>query len=250
MDSSLTIYQLTILLTLLSKPNLDATYDQLLSKTKSITPRGRQTNKHNLEQALKSLAAKNIASSDDRVTYDFKMHPVNVNFNTSSDRHTPQPLSLDVQQSTLHWHKLSHQQKDHQIGVFATALFRTLISNITLLTQNNFNNNEILSFTTNTLSHPLLKTLDLVSTERKVIFIETVRNTVLSDADRQSIRQPRFYISHQFPALWAYETPSPGPYQMGAILAIAEVLRLHQTTGLIGISNLAEFGNFMNFIAK
>ena len=58
MDSLVTIYGLTVLLTLLSIPNLDATYAQLLSKIQSLAANIGQTNRHNLKQALNALESK------------------------------------------------------------------------------------------------------------------------------------------------------------------------------------------------
>ena len=58
MDSLLTIYELTVLLTLLSIPDLDATYAQLLSKIQSLAVNIGQTNRHNLKRALNALGSK------------------------------------------------------------------------------------------------------------------------------------------------------------------------------------------------
>ena len=58
MDSLLTIYELTVLLTLLSIPDLDATYAQLLSKIQSLAVNIGQPNRHNLKQALNALGSK------------------------------------------------------------------------------------------------------------------------------------------------------------------------------------------------
>ena len=55
MDSLLTIYELTVLLTLLSIPDLDAT---LLSKTQSLAANIGQANKYNLKRASNALESK------------------------------------------------------------------------------------------------------------------------------------------------------------------------------------------------
>ena len=58
MDSLLTIYELTVWLTLWSIPKADATYAQLLSKIQSLAANIGQTNRHNLKQALNALGSK------------------------------------------------------------------------------------------------------------------------------------------------------------------------------------------------
>ena len=247
MNLSFTGYQLAILLTLLSKPQMCASYDQLLLNIKSIMLKKSIINIENLLIALTELEKqKLIHSSKDKHIFQLMPDAGDLHLSTLPDIYDSK-LS-DLQKSITHWRQLTNEQKHNYLGVFVTASFRMIISNMSFLIERKFNNNEISEFTSNTISYSILKALNLHSNESREILIKTVRHSLVQYSDTELLHENKMHTSVQCPPIWTYNTPTPGIYQMSAILAMAEVLRLHETTNLIGLEELSEFNDFIRLI--
>lgn len=243
-------YELEILLAILSEFSTESDYDYIFSKTnKAIENSPTRHNSEDYSQAITKLNYLGIISIDSP-SNNLRPNLIRNKLCISGiyeDFHSP--ISTN-KESMLHWRKLTPEQKHNYSAVFGSAMFRLIISNITLLAKKGFTLKESSAFLKNTLKPSILKALNLYSSKNREFLIETTDRSISDYTISVEDFKQCMYITENLPPTWAYDTPKPGNPQMETIFSLAQVLKLHQVKGLSDLTKLTNFSRFLRFVVE
>ena len=241
-------HELEILLAILSEFSTQSGYEYIYAKTnQAVVDRPSGLNSTEYCQAIAKL-------------HDLGMISVDSSYDNLSPKLIRNKLCISViyedfypptstrKEGIMHWRKLTAEQKHNYSAVFGAAMFRLIISNITLLTKKGFTFKESSAFLKNTLRPSALKALNLYSSKNREFLAETAARSIPDYPVPPETLRNSMYITTNLPPNWTYTTPKPGNSQMETILSLAQVLKLHQVKGLNDLTELTDFRRFLRFV--
>ena len=158
------------------------------------------------------------------------------------------PVNLGI--TTKNWSYMSEEEQEHQLGLFATAVMRDIVSKIAFLLSKHLSERQ----TSNALKHlvppSLTKALRLRRFDDKIQLINACRALLPIPSTKQSssIVEDVLYSFDSYPPSWTYEIPKPGREQLETVISVAEVMKLANECGLTNLSDLRSFKQFLSLI--
>lgn len=241
-------YELEILLAILSEFGTQSGYQYIFAKTnQTVADRPSGSDAADYSQAIAKLNEMGITSIDSS-SNNLRANLIRNKLCVSAIYEDCSSPTSTHKEGIMHWRKLTPEQKHNYSAVFGAAMFRLIISNITLLTEKGFALKESSAFLKNTLKPSVLKALNLYSSKNRKFLIETAASSMPDYPVAPETSKNCMYITKNLPPNWTYNTPKPGNPQMETILSLAQVLKLHQAKGLSDLTKLTEFRRFLRFV--